>query len=74
MVYGEKIGEKVCLDESWVRNGDVYRIVRNKGGKGGKGGLVGMVGGVGRDGVRGMLGRVGEGKGVCVKSVSRDLC
>ena len=73
MLFPEKIGKDMSLDETCLSNGEVYTILTNTAAHGGKGSLATMVRGVASDTVSAILKMVPVELRRNVETVTTDL-
>lgn len=73
MLFPEKFGKDMSLDETCLSNGEVYTILTNKAAHGGKGSLAAMVRGVASDTVSAILKMVPVELRRNVETVTTDL-
>ena len=73
LVFPEKIGESICIDETAPSNGELYTIVSNRLSRGGKGTIIAIVKGVSADAVTEALMRIDEDRRHVVKEITMDM-
>ena len=73
MLFDENLGESLCIDETCLSSGDVYKFLTNKAGKGGRGTLVAVVRGTKAEDVIRVLEKIDLSKRKIVKEITLDL-
>ena len=73
LLYSENIGEKICIDEVSLSDGELYTIVTNKSAKGKKGALISILKGTKVEEIEAVLLKIPIEKRLQVKEITLDM-
>lgn len=73
LLFGKNIGQRLCIDETSMSNGELYTIITNPEARGKKGSLVAIIEGVKSDDIINIVNKIPEGHRRLVKEVTLDM-
>ncbi len=73
LLYPENIGEKICIDEVSLSDGELYTIVTNKSAKGKKGALISILKGTKVEEIEAVLLKIPIEKRLQVREITLDM-
>ena len=73
LLFGKNIGQRLCIDETSMSNGELYTIITNPEARGKKGSLVAIIEGVKSDDIINIVNKIPERHRRLVKEVTLDM-
>ena len=73
LLFGKNIGQRLCIDETSMSNGELYTIITNPEVRGKKGSLVAIIEGVKSDDIINIVNKIPERHRRLVKEVTLDM-